>query len=193
MEKLLNPYKLSAIVFACLALAPCFLTGCKSANRTAQTPEPQKTESQEAVQKEDAQKVSLYFHAVWAYCGGAAPTEEMEIERQKGAPFAGSVWYIGRDLKSAVSVKADEVGWAHLPLKKGTYQVFADFKGDASMLQQWRKTWKFNEDCLQQLLAKPDFTFEVSDANRKFEFTFYKRCSYEGPIPCVTNPQAPPP
>lgn len=183
----------ASVIGSLMFFATIFSFGCMGCSSSKGGDAPKnKAASHEKAQVADA-PIVLYFHLIRAYCGGAAPTEEMERERAKGEAYANSVWYVGKNISNCKKVTADENGQVKLNLEKGKYFVYGYYKIDKQQMSEWRKTWKFNEECLQELLSKPDFEFEVGAGVDKFEFVIFKRCSYEGPIPCVINQGAPPP
>lgn len=139
-------------------------------------------------------QVTINFKYVPAYCGGAAPTPEMEAARRKGSFWRNQIIYMNKDqANNFESFLTDQYGRLNLSLFKGNYCLKMPYKIEPKRIEQHRANdWEFNEDCLQSMISKCDFNFEVT-GDTILNFSVYGRCQYEGPIPCVSNPGMPPP
>lgn len=139
-------------------------------------------------------RVTLKFKYVPSYCGGAAPSPEMERERIKGFPWASQLIYMNKgDSTEFESFVTDNFGQLRLALLKGDYCLKSAYKIDPSFKAKYKSEgWEFDEACFQELINKCDYSFSVTK-DTTIEYTVRDRCQYEGPTPCVLNPAPPPP
>ena len=139
-------------------------------------------------------KMNLKFKYIPAYCGGAAPSNEMEAERQKGLAWRSQVLYMDKNgANNFESFVTDQYGYLKLALLEGNYCIKKPYKIEEAKLMKFKNEgWEFSQECLKQELEKCDFSFQISK-DTTIEYVVYGRCQYDGPIPCVSNPGPPPP
>lgn len=142
--------------------------------------------------------VTLLARKVNPYCGGAAPTEEMENERLKGSLANNYSFYITSSEQPDKVIKhtTNELGIAKMDLQPGKYCIKEALKVDEALQNEIRKSnWEIDEDCFQKWVANCNLEFEVKSdsSSQTVHFTHYGRCSWEGPVPCITNTGFPPP
>ena len=138
--------------------------------------------------------VTVKFKFIPAYCGGAAPSQEMEEERRKGVPYRSEVLYMDKNGDpNYESFVTDQFGALRLALLKGNYCIKKPYKIEKSKLAKFKADgWEFDSDCLTKELERCDFSFVVTK-DTIIEYEIYGRCHYNGPVPCVSNPGIPPP
>ena len=104
-------------------------------------------------------KVNLKFKYIPAYCGGAAPSNEMEAERQKGLAWRGQVLYMDKNgANNFESYATDQYGYLKLALLEGNYCIKKPYKIEEAKLMKFKNEgWEFNQECLKQELKKCDF------------------------------------
>lgn len=138
--------------------------------------------------------VTVNFKFIPAYCGGAAPSPEMEAERRKGVAWRSEVLYMDKNGDNNYeSFVTDQFGALRLALLEGKYCIKKPFKIEKSKLEKFKtEGWEFDSDCLTKELERCDFSFDITK-DTTIEYTVYGRCHYDGPVPCVNNPGTPPP
>lgn len=140
-------------------------------------------------------KLTIHFHLYRPYCGGAAPTPDMEDLRRKGENFAGQkIIFIHLETQKESDYTTDENGDIEVNLAFGNYAIFSKGKRTPKQIEEWKsKNWEFNPECVAKYLKESDHKLEVNNKTTDQTFRVSKRCFYEGPIPCVINSQDPPP
>ncbi|MBA3683066.1 MAG: prealbumin-like fold domain-containing protein [Bacteroidetes bacterium] len=98
-----------------------------------------------------------------AYCGGAAPSEEMMAEYAKAKPYAGKTFYIRKgnvnSLKKKVilSFKADENGKFSFQLPPGIYSIIQEVQVNKLNVNKYNTKGSLHADveCLKKWWLKP--------------------------------------
>lgn len=72
--------------------------------------------------------VKLKFEETRSYCGGAAPTPEMEEELKVKKPFAHQTIYVYCKGKCVDSLKTDSAGMVNKKMKSGKYELYLPWK-----------------------------------------------------------------
>jgi hypothetical protein len=139
-------------------------------------------------------RVNIKLRYIPPYCGGAAPSEQMEQERLKGFPWNNKVFYMNKnDSGKYESFVSDQYGMLRLALFKGKYCLKLPYKVESGSIEKFKKQgWEFDAACLEEVMNQCDFSFEIN-SDTTLNFTHRGRCHYQGPTPCVTNPGPPPP
>lgn len=142
--------------------------------------------------KESPAFITVKFHYIPPYCGGAAPTEEMEKERLKGLPWSNKEIYYLIDGKAPKKGITNDNG-ALILQGSGDFCFKMPFKVDESIVQGFRdKGQDFDESCLKEMTEKCDLQFTAHNDTTVL-YTIYGRCAYQGQIPCMINLGPPPP
>ncbi|MDB9725764.1 hypothetical protein OAA90_05230 [Salibacteraceae bacterium] len=175
------------------ALCVIALLSCKNSEKKA-TIEGTKSEVSEA-SKKGLKSISFSVKIIQPYCGGAAPSDEMENERMKGEPAKEFVFYISTDGGSPLKLTTNMEGTANAEFPTGSYCIKEGYKSDPEMIKSLTNSdWEFDEECYANWKAQCNQTFVVSDTTSNNVFFEYRpRCGWEGPVPCITNTGFPPP
>ncbi len=137
-----------------------------------------------------------------SYCGGIAPTPEMEAEYQKAIPYGGKVFYVRKgkvnSAKAEVitSFTTDAKGEFSFQIIPGTYSIIqakqlkplkaADFKSTESL--------QVDAACMKEWWVKPYYLLEVKTSNITIPgWSVHHPCFVSGDIPCIsyTGPMPP--
>lgn len=177
-----------------ILLAVLSIFACK--NREKRATETQKSEQQATASKHEPveKEITVAVRRINPYCGGAAPSDEMERMRMKGEPGNNIVFYITNGNGVSIRFKTSEMGTAKASLKPGSYCIKEGYKIDPEMKKVLANSdWEIDEECIAKWNASCNHEFEVTDSTTVVSFTYYGRCGYEGPVPCITNAGFPPP
>ncbi|MBK7818618.1 MAG: hypothetical protein KBG47_08845 [Bacteroidia bacterium] len=137
-----------------------------------------------------------------SYCGGMAPTPEMEAQYQKAFPYSGKVFYVRKgkvnSTKAEVltSFTVDAKGEFSFQITPGTYSIIqakqlkpltrADLKSTESL--------QVDAKCMKEWWAKPYYLLEVKTTNITIpDWSIHHPCFVSGDIPCIsyTGPMPP--
>lgn len=138
--------------------------------------------------------VSGHILIAGTYCGGAAPTPDIEAEARRPKPFANQSFLI-REGKTNVlganmvtRVMTDAKGDFRVDLRPGTYcMVLAEKENvrDAGFFTQ--KYITVDKTCDSKWLTSCDLSFTVADKNISgLRLTFNKQCNLTSLSPCLT-------
>ncbi|MCB0481601.1 MAG: hypothetical protein KDC83_09220 [Flavobacteriales bacterium] len=180
----------------CTTILFCvFLVACKGNKEVPAAAEEIKTAPAQKAKAKGLVDFKAHFHLYSPYCGGAAPSEEMEELRRKGSNYsAENVIFIHVESQKEYEFQTDENGDVELSLPLGNYLIFSQGKRSQAKIEEYKKNnWNFDEECLAKYLAESDHKLEVTSETGDQVFRVNKRCFYEGPIPCTTNDITPPP
>lgn len=129
-----------------------------------------------------------------SYCGGAAPTPEMEAEARKAKPYAqqpllvrsGKANALGTDMVTRVTTDAD--GDFKLDLPVGTYcMVLAEKENARDPGFYSLKHMGVDKPCDNKWLNTCDLSFTVTDQNVSgLRLMLHKKCFIESLSPCVS-------
>ncbi len=172
------------------------MLSCKNSEKNSKAiKSSESTEAVSSIKDNELKTVQFFVRQINPYCGGAAPTEEMERNRMKGAPAIDFIFYIENKHGVSQRLATNNLGIASAKLKNGSYCIKEGYKADAEMQQSLKNSnWEFDMECLKKWNTTCNLEFEVTDTtNETITFTHYPRCSYEGPVPCITNTGFPPP
>ncbi len=173
----------------------CILTllSCKNSEQKAPS-EVTKNELKKASKKK-TKTVTFSVKIIQPYCGGAAPSEEMENMRMKGEPAKQFVFYIYKETGIPIKMVTNMEGSATAELNNGGYCFKEGYKSDPEMIKGLENSdWEFDQACYSQWKEQCNHAFVVSDtSSNHINFTYRPRCSWEGPVPCITNTGFPPP
>ena len=115
------------------ALCVIALLSCKNSEKKATT-EGTKSEVSEA-SKKGLKSISFSVKIIQPYCGGAAPSDEMENERMKGEPAKEFVFYISTDGGSPLKLTTNMEGTANAEFPTGSYCIKEGYKSDPEMIK----------------------------------------------------------
>jgi len=165
------------------------LLSCKNSEKKVST-EGTKNE----VQKE-TKTVTFSIQVIQPYCGGAAPSDEMENIRMKGEAAQEFGFYVKADNGTPMKLVTTMEGSATAELINGGYCVKEGYKSDPEMIKGLENSdWEFDQECYSQWKEQCNHAFVVSDtSSNQINFTYRPRCGWEGPVPCITNTGFPPP
>lgn len=129
----------------------------------------------------------------FAYCGGAAPSEEMMAEFTKQKPYAGKTFYIRKGktnnvkAKVILSFKADTAGNFSFQLPPGIYSIIQEPQVKKLNIKFYKKQHiTADESCLKTWWEKPYYILEVKDKNiNGLDFKFHHPCFISDDIPCL--------
>lgn len=181
-----------------IALGILTLISCKNSEKNAPSEtaaaEIEKTKESK-VTKKDKKKIKFSIRVINPYCGGAAPSDEMEIARMKGEPAKEFIFYLNNESEDPIRMITDMEGSASIELNNGKYCVKEGYKSDPEMIKKLNDSdWEFDNECLADWKNQCNQEFVVSDSSSNLvKFTYYPRCGWEGPVPCITNAGFPPP
>lgn len=134
-----------------------------------------------------------------AYCGGAAPSQQMLDELRMPKPLAGKTIYLKRGQENdpeapvVASATSDQRGEFSLSLASGWYVVVDESKKDkasynymlANFAKESAQYSPVDRKCLDQWIGEADLVFEVADTDLSgVNITFHKPCSWNS-FPCV--------
>lgn len=173
------------ILLASVAL----LFSCK-ANKEA-NPSQEKTQT---AKSGNSVSISIHFQEYRPYCGGAAPSPEIEAEVSKGVPY-GNKEILFMDVNNKEwKFNTNEKGDVEIMLPAGDYKIYSKGKRDQAQIEKWKgDNWEFNEECLEKYFRESDHFLSLTKESQDTSFRVRNRCWYQGPIPCVKNPKDPPP
>ena len=137
-----------------------------------------------------------------AYCGGAAPTEEMMNEYRKDKPYAGKIFYVRKGntntlkAKIILSFKADADGKFSFQLPPGIYSIIQEPQVKEMNMKNYNKKGSLQADasCLKNWWLKPYYILEIKDKDvTGLHFKFHHPCFVSDDIPCIryTGPMPP--
>lgn len=131
---------------------------------------------------------------VFAYCGGAAPSEEMLERLAKPVAYAGKKFFIrlgkinrvnAKIIKSFTTGKNGEFSFRLAP---GTYSIILEEQfnlikvGDVA-----NEFMQVDEKCLEEWWSKPFYLLKVKNKNiSELNFNFHHQCFISFDIPCIT-------
>jgi hypothetical protein len=138
-----------------------------------------------------------------SYCGGAAPTPEIEKYYQENRPYGGWVYFRHADssgtyLPAVDSVLCDKNGNFSVDLQTGEYIVFTyecDYRNYNKLISQLNtRDLQIDNNCLDNWFRNG--LFKVSGENgsvNDLNYNFYSPCFVPVAIPCVfyTGPYPP--
>jgi len=140
----------------------------------------------------DAQKKhTLSITYIQPYCGGARPTEEMELEAQTSKPFEGMRVVLFGNGRKAKVLKTGLGGKLILKLKNGEYKLM-EYWRYAKLGPNGQAAGVFDPLCLEQEWKKEFIRLVVKDG--KMEVTEMYQLSMFCPhtMPCVLDVNLPP-
>lgn len=183
-------------------LAGLLLTACQNPGRQkggrAASDSDNKVQSMET-NKQEGVKVVIQVTQTESYCGGAAPSPEMEARMYTPVPLPEKKVFLKKgeknnpDLKPLVSLTSDAKGMIVIYLSPGVYNLVDDRKHSRdyynSLLKNHEKETEsysaINKECLEQWVVEPELTLIVeSDKENVFVVNFNKDCPWRR-IPCV--------
>lgn len=137
-----------------------------------------------------------------AYCGGAAPGEEMLMEYRKPRPYAGKIFYIREGstnntvAKIILQFTTDSAGRFSFQLPQGTYAIIQQEQTIPLRPENYRSnaTHRYDMDCLLDWWKQPYYLLQItSEPVQGLLFTFHRRCFIESDLPCIeyTGPRPP--
>ncbi len=181
------------LLFLVIALFAC---KNKEKSTSTETEKPIKTATDVVENSQPtARKVDFSVRVIRPYCGGAAPSEEMEQMRMKGEMANKFVFYIENNNGVSKRVITNEVGVVSIELEPGEYCVKEGYKADPEMKKELEDSnWEFDKECISEWNATCNHEFSVTnDKNALVSFIYKPKCGWEGPVPCITNAGFPPP
>ncbi len=130
------------------------------------------------------------------YCGGAAPSREMEEELARPKPYPGKKLYLRKgktnDVRSPLidSVITDAEGKFHLQLKPGDYcLLLPEQKSMAAFnaLRGYQQLVVTDEACFKNWFAKGFYTFRVEEDGHSVEFKLdiFRQCFVPEGVDCL--------
>lgn len=170
------------------------LLSCKNTEKNGTTDDKiQKTEKSE--NSPNVKTIDFAIKIVQPYCGGAAPSDEMENQRMKGEVARDFSFFVLEKGGEPKKITTNGEGSATLELPNGEYCLKEAYKCDNELINALDNSdWELDEECFEEWKTICNKEFSVSDTGAtKIEFTYYPRCGWEGPVPCITNTGFPPP
>jgi hypothetical protein len=137
------------------------------------------------------QVVILQITCIQPYCGGAQPTEAIELESRKPKPFSNQLIILVSGSGKVQCAKTDSAGYLKLRLKKGNYTLFEEWRYYKQFPAPYAAE-AFDKTCLAVEWKKELLTLKVTGDNVEVsaqrELILY--CSYA--MPCVLETHLPP-
>jgi hypothetical protein len=138
---------------------------------------------------------------VESYCGGAAPSRELQDEIKKPKPCLEKYFFLKKgDANSAKNpvidvINVDSTGSFSFQLKQGVYCVIQDFQTKPLQLENYKTSNNFNyqgDDCMRKYWADCYQTIDLKENINDLIITVYKKCDGDG-NPCMiyTGPMRP--
>jgi biopolymer transport protein ExbD len=180
---------------------------CKSKQKNTKTNNT--TETKEMSKKH---MISINLTTTQSYCGGAVPTNEMEMELQTPKKLANTTIYIREGLINDWSMPivaqgvSDENGVVKVELTDGSYSIVFENKADNKEFKNLLELYgektihreAIDEECLKNYMSQPEAVVTVANGKTGSAIIINKHipcswnsipCSgYHGPLP----PSAPP-
>jgi hypothetical protein len=138
-------------------------------------------------------KISGQITQTNAYCGGAAPTEEMEKEFRKKHPLPGRKLYLRAGIQNDVSkplvaeTVSNALGGFEFDVPAGSYCLITEEKFEAKehkAPEQWGVRFQ-GEACLKEWMQACDQVIIVTDRSvSHLEINKYQRCFIQTDNPC---------
>jgi hypothetical protein len=153
------------------------------------------------------QKIVGVYTESSAYCGGAAPSQEIMANLERAIPTANKILYLKKGSSNIVKQKkvfkviTDANGQFSFLLAPGKYCIVGSDKIDTKYFQllltkygRDSKTYKaIDKKCLTNWLAEPLYSFEVKSSNNDtIKIHYTKPCDWNS-IPCAQFTGAVPP
>lgn len=137
-----------------------------------------------------------------AYCGGAAPSEEMLREYRTPRPYAGKVFYIREGSTNTVHAPiilrftTDSAGRFSFQLPRGAYAILQEEQATPLLPENYRSTatHRYDMDCLLDWWKQPYYLLQlIGEPVPDLLFTFHRRCFMNSDLPCIeyTGPRPP--
>lgn len=137
-----------------------------------------------------------------SYCGGMAPTPEMEANYRKPVPYTGKVFYVRKgnvnSTKAEVitSFTVNESGDFSFQVTPGTYSIIQEKQlkalKDKDLVST--STTQVDAKCLKEWWLKPYYLLEVKTENITIpDWSIHHPCFVSGDTPCIsyTGPMPP--
>jgi hypothetical protein len=135
-----------------------------------------------------AQKKKIKIAITWKepYCGGARPTEEMQLEAGREKPYAGKILIIESGKKKIDSVSTDSGGMATFKLKRGSYRVLEPWRYYRST-PDGSDAGNYNEACLKQEWNREFMLIKISFKKTIIEkkMPLVRHCPWQ--MPCLNE------
>ena len=139
-------------------------------------------------------KVTGNILVAGSYCGGAAPSKEMEEEARRPKPFANQGFLIRSGKMNALGTamatrtRTDANGTFNLELAPGSYCMVLEEKESAREAGFYtQKNMVVDKPCDQKWLNTCDISFTVADKNISgLRLTLNKKCLITSLSPCIT-------
>ncbi len=139
-------------------------------------------------------KVSGKVTQTFAYCGGAAPSQELLDQLAKPVAYAGKKFFIRRGKTNSINAKmiksftSGKEGEFSFILSPGTYSIILEEQLNIIKAGDLTKEFiEVDEKCLKEWWTKPYYLLEVKNKQiTDLNFNFFKRCFFSNDIPCST-------
>lgn len=140
------------------------------------------------------------------YCGGAAPTPEIEARRNIPVPAPNFVLHFKKGSRNnektrvEKTVTANASGYFEVRLPKGDYCIVEDYKSKPFAVPAATQFTTWDTTCLKNKYNDCDFKLKVTGPTADtIKLVFRKHCffnppcgSYTGPLPPTAQPPRPP-
>ena len=128
-----------------------------------------------------------------SYCGGMAPTPEMQARYRKRNPYAGFKLYFRLGSRNDFtypivdSVMTDTAGRFAVTLPHGEYTILRKEQLDTNVVLAYEnsKYVRINKDCMRKWVDEGLRTVKVFNYTDSVDFHFSKPCFLPEGIPCL--------
>lgn len=133
-------------------------------------------------------KVSVKIKQFMPYCGGVAPTAEMEANLKVPVPYANKKLICVSSKNKIDTITTDANGFIKMKLSNGKYHFFEPWKY-FKQLPNGESSNNIKMDCLATEWAKPDIIITVGKKITTINNIEYVRCPYQ--FPCLIQKHLP--